>query len=387
MWVILAGRGWGKTRTGGECVRAWAATGRYGYVNLIGATADDARDIMVQGESGLLAICPRDERPDYRKSERALLWPNGVRSLIFTADEPDRLRGKQSHKLWCDEVAAWRYAQESWDQAMFGLRLGDRPQAVVTTTPRPTKIVHDLTADPRNHVTRGTTYDNRQNLAPDFYRKIITRYEGTRLGRQELLAEVLGDVPGALWKRDQIEATRVRGHPDLARVVVAVDPEASSQEGAAETGIVVAGLGLDGQGYVLADETLQGTPAEWGKAAVSAYRTHRADRIVGEVNNGGEMVGYVLATVDATVSYKAVWASRGKQTRAEPVAALYEQGRVHHVGAFPELEDQLCTWVPTDAKSPDRLDALVWALTELFLEAEEDQYVAYDERVSIGPAI
>lgn len=383
VWLILAGRGWGKTRTGAECVRAWVATGRYGYVNLIGATVDDARDIMVQGESGILAICPKDERPDYRKSERALLWPNGTKSLIFTADEPDRLRGKQHHKLWGDEVAAWRYAQESWDQAMFGLRLGDRPQAIVTTTPRPTKIVRDLIADSRNHVTRGTTYDNQANLAPDFFRKIIKRYEGTRLGRQELLAEILDDVPGALWKRNLLEQTRVSQYPALARIVVAVDPAASSNADSDETGIVVAGIGVEGHGYVLEDRSLQGTPAEWARAAVSAYRSLQADRIVGEVNNGGEMVGFTILTVDSSVSYKAVHASRGKVTRAEPVSALYERGLVHHVGTFPKLEDQMCTWLPGE-KSPDRMDALVWALTELFLEGDAEQTVEYDDRVSIS---
>ncbi len=383
VWLILAGRGWGKTRTGAECVRSWVGTGRYPYVNLIGATADDARDIMIQGESGLLAICPPDERPRYIKSDRLLIWPNGARSLIFTADEPERLRGKQHMKLWADEIAAWRY-EESWHQAMMGLRLGDSPQAVVTTTPRPIKIVRDLIADKRNHVTTGTTYDNRANLAPGFFEYVIKRYEGTRLGRQELNAEILDDVPGALWKRSLIEQTRVAKHPALLRVVVAVDPAATSNEESAETGIVAAGLGMDGHGYVLADRSLQGTPAEWARAAVSAYRELEADRIVGEVNNGGEMVGFTILTVDPSVAYKAVHASRGKVTRAEPVSALYERGFVHHVGAFPELEDQMCTWLPGE-KSPDRMDALVWAMHELFLEAEEDRRVEYDQRVEISP--
>jgi phage terminase large subunit-like protein len=381
-WLILAGRGWGKTRTGAECVRWWVNTGRYPYVNLIGATADDARDIMIQGESGLLAICPADERPRYIKSDRLLIWPNGARSLIFTADEPERLRGKQHMKLWADEIAAWRYA-ESWDQAMMGLRLGDSPQAVVTTTPRPVGIVRELLADKRNHVTTGTTYENRENLSPGFFRYVITKYEGTRLGRQELRAELLGDVPGALWKRSLIEQTRVTRHPELVRIVVAVDPAATSNAESDETGIVAAGLGVDGHGYVLADRTLQGTPAEWARTAVSAYREYQADRIVGEVNNGGEMVGFTILTIDPSAAYKAVHASRGKLTRAEPVSALYERGFVHHVGAFPQLEDQMCTWLPGE-DSPDRMDALVWALTELFLEADEDQAVGYDERVEIS---
>jgi len=338
-------------------------------VNFIGATADDARDIMVQGESGILAICPTAERPRYLKSERRLVWPNGAQSLIFTADEPERLRGKQSMKLWAEEIAAWRY-EEAWHQAMMGLRLGDSPQAVVTTTPRPIKIVRDLVADKRNHVTRGTTYDNRGNLAPGFFSYVIKRYEGTRLGRQELNAELLDDVPGALWKRGAIDQTRVNRHPPLVRIVVAIDPAASSTIDADETGIVAAGIGRDGHGYVLEDRSLQGTPAEWARAAVAAYTSLQADRIVGEVNNGGEMVGFTIQTIDSTVSYKAVHASRGKATRAEPISALYERGLVHHVGSFPQLEDQMCTWLPGE-DSPDRMDALVWALTELMLGGEQ----------------
>lgn len=366
VWLILAGRGWGKTRTGAEQVRAWAK--RYQYVNLIGATADDARDIMIQGESGILAVCPADERPRYMKSDRLLVWPNGGRSLIFTADEPERLRGKQSEKLWADELAAWRY-EDSWHQAMMGLRLGDAPQAVVTTTPRPIKLVRDLIADKRNHVTRGTTYDNTQNLSPGFFDYVIKRYEGTRLGRQELRAELLDDVPGALWKRGQIEQSRVSRYPTLVRIVVAVDPAATSNAESDETGIVVAGISRAGHGYVLADLTVHGTPAEWAWAAVNGYRHHEADRLIGEVNNGGEMVEFTIHTVDPTVAYSAVHASRGKQTRAEPISALYEHGQVHHVGAFPQLEDQMCTWLPGE-KSPDRMDALVWALTELMLGTE-----------------
>ncbi len=361
VWLILAGRGWGKTRTGAETVRQWVQ--RYPMVNLIGATVDDARDIMIEGESGILAICPADERPRYIKSDRQLKWPNGAKSLIFTADEPERLRGKQHMKLWADEVAAWRY-EEAWHQAMMGLRLGDSPQAVVTTTPRPTKIVKALIADPRNVITKGTTYENRQNLAEGYYSYVITRYEGTRLGRQELNAEILEDNPDALWQQDTIEKTRVLRTPLLKRVVVAVDPEATSTEESAETGIIVAGIGPDGHGYVLDDCSLRDTPHRWATAAVTAYHKHKADRIVAETNQGGEMVENTIRTVDKFVSYKGVHASRGKQTRAEPIAALYEQGMVHHVGCFPELEDQLCQWTPGD-KSPDRLDALVWALTEL----------------------
>jgi phage terminase large subunit-like protein len=364
-WLIMAGRGYGKTRTGAETIRAWAKT--YRYVNLIGATADDARDIMVEGESGILAICPPDERPQYRPSKRRLEWPNGAISLIFTADEPDRLRGKQHEKLWCDEVAAWK-EEESWDQAMFGLRLGNNPQAVATTTPKPTKLIRQLSKDPTTFVTRGTTYENKANLATSFLSKIITKYEGTRLGRQELNAELLEDNPGALWKRGDIEDGKVRRAPDLVRIVVAIDPAVTSNEDSDETGIIAAGRDKQSPPhfYVLDDESLIETPEGWSSKAVSLYRKRKADRIVGEVNNGGDMVESVIRNTDPNVSYKAVRATRGKALRAEPIAALYEQGRVHHVGNFTGLEDQMCDWNPqTDSESPDRVDALVWALTEL----------------------
>ncbi len=367
IWVIDAGRGFGKTRTGAETVRQWVKD--FPLVNLIGATADDARDIMIEGESGILAICPNDERPVYKTSQRRLEWPNGAKSLIFTADEPERLRGKQHMKLWCDELGSWRY-EESWDQAMLGLRLGRLPQGVVTTTPKPRKLVKELLKDSRNIITAGTTYENAANLSPVFYDTVIKKYEGTNLGRQELLAELIEDAEGALWKRGQIEALRVVKAPELRRVVVAVDPEATSGEDSAETGIIVAGEGLDGHGYVLDDRSLRASPHQWATAAVTAYHVYKGDRVVAEVNNGGEMVESTLRTVDNAIPYKALHASRGKQTRAEPVAALYEQGRVHHVGAFASLEDQLCQWTPGD-KSPDRLDALVWALTELMLNQNE----------------
>lgn len=366
-WLILAGRGFGKTRTGAEWVRRQVR--QFPLVNLIGATADDARDIMIEGESGILAICPNSERPQYLASKRQLAWPNGAKSLIFTADEPERLRGKQHMKLWCDEAASWRYP-ESWDQAMMGLRLGSNPQVVVTTTPKPVKLIRDLMAASTTHVTKGSTYENRANLAPSFFSKIISRYEGTRLGRQELNAEILDDTPGALWKREaMIEAHRVAQMPDLKRVVVGVDPSAT--KGGDECGIVVAGLGTDGHGYVIDDRSRQGSPNEWAMAAVAAYNVHKANTLVAEVNQGGEMVETVLRTVDKDrlVSYKSVHASRGKYTRAEPIAALYEQGKVHHVGSFAYLEDQLCQWTPGE-DSPDRLDALVWALTELMLKPE-----------------
>lgn len=362
-WLVMAGRGFGKTRTGAEMVRRWVRD--YPLVNLIGATADDVRDIMVEGESGILAICPPGERPEYRPSKRRLDWPNGARSLLFTADEPERLRGKQHMKLWADELAAWRYP-EAWDQAMFGLRLGDNPQAVITTTPKPVKAVRDLLKNAHTVTYTGTTYENRANLAEAFYNAIITKYEGTRLGRQELLAEILDDVPGALWKRDRIDDLRVTDLPNMTRIVVAIDPAVSTTDESSETGIVVAGVGKDGHGYVLDDLTVKASPHEWATRAVNAYHDYQADRIVAEVNNGGDMVEHTVRTVDRRVSFKQVRASRGKLTRAEPVAALYEQGKVHHLGVLSQLEDQMCSWVPGDT-SPDRMDALVWALTELML--------------------
>ena len=295
-WLILAGRGFGKTRTGAETVRNWART--TDMVNLIGATVDDARDIMIEGESGILAICPASERPEYKKSERKLVWPNGATSLIFTADEPERLRGKQHKKLWADEVAAWRYP-DAWDQAMFGLRLGDTPQSIVTTTPRPVKIVRELVNDAATHITRGTTYENRGNLAPQFFKLIIGKYEGTRLGRQELDAELLEDLAGALWTRSMFDRTRVREAPELKRIVVAVDPSGtkgltgvratraakqdaiSVSEGNNDIGIIVAGIGrFDNRGYVLADLSCNEPPQKWGEIVVNAFHHFKADRIV-----------------------------------------------------------------------------------------------------------
>jgi len=368
IWAIVAGRGFGKTRTGAETVRSWVRN--FAFVNLIGATADDARDIMVQGESGLLAICPRHERPRYLPSKRRLDWPNGAKSLIFTADEPERLRGKQHNKLWCDEVCAWRYP-EAYEQAMLGLRIGALPQAIVTTTPKPVRLLKELMADAGTVTTRGTTYDNRAHLAPGFYSRIIGRYEGTRLGRQELNAEVLEDVEGALWSNSLIEASRVKVAPEMSRIVVAVDPAVTSGEDADETGMIVAGLGVDGHAYVLHDLSCRLSPNGWAERAVKAFREFRADRIIAEVNNGGDLVENVIRVIDRHVPYRAVHASRGKVKRAEPVSALYEQGRVHHVGVFADLETQMCSFVPDSLEgSPDRVDALVWALTDLMLDRE-----------------
>ncbi len=387
VWLLRSGRGFGKTRTGAEWVRAEVESGRRGRIALVGQSKADVRDTMIEvGESAILNISPPWCRPIYEVSKRRLTWPNGAIAVAYSGDEPDQLRGPQHDGAWVDELAKMRYPQETWDNLELGLRLGPHPQVVVTSTPRPIPIIRKLLADPDTVDVRGSTYDNAANLSPKALERWRRKYEGTRLGRQELHGEILEDVPGALWKRTQIEMLRVQGAPELVRVVVGVDPAASSSEDAADTGIVAAGLGANGHGYVLADSTAHGTPAEWARAAIGLYYSTRADRIVGEVNNGGEMVGYTLMTVDPTVSYKAVRASRGKYTRAEPIAALYEQGRVHHVGTFPDLEDQMCTWVPGE-ESPDRMDALVWTLTELFLEPDEQEggMVYNDERVDISP--
>lgn len=368
IWLFMGGRGVGKTRTGAEWTIASARD--FPLVNIIGATADDARDVMIEGESGILASAPSGFRPTYSRSLSRLDWPNGCKTLVFTADKPERLRGKQHMRLWADEVGAWRYP-DAWDQAMFGLRLGADPRAVATTTPRPVRAIRSLldqVATGRVVVTRGSTYANRANLAPAFFEQIITKYEGTRLGRQELGGEYLDDTPGALWQRHMFEPRRAA--PDLRRVVVAVDPAVSNTEDSDETGIVVAGLGVDGRGYVLADRSCRDSPDGWARRAVAAFEEFKADRIVYEANQGGDLVAHTLRTVANRVPLRAVHASRGKRVRAEPVAALYEQGKVTHVAPFDDLEDQLVSWTPESPDSPDRLDALVWALTELMVAAE-----------------
>jgi len=367
----MAGRGWGKTRTGAEAVRYAIEELGYKRIGLVGATAADTRDVMVEGESGLLSVCPLWFEPKYEPSKRRITWPNGAIATLFSADKPDRLRGPQFDLVWCDELAAWRYLS-AWDMIMFCLRLGNDPKAIITTTPRPIKIVKDLLNSEHTFTVSGSTYENRTNLAQAFYDEVISRYEGTRLGRQELYAEVIEDDPDALWNREIIDANRVEKPGTFYRIVVAIDPAGSSKDTANETGIVVVGLGEDNHGYVIEDLSLRASPHGWAERAINAYYEFGADRIIGEANNGGEMIESTIRSLDPNVSYKNVYASRGKQTRAEPVAALYEQGKVHHVGNLPQLEDQLCTWVPNSGMvSPDRLDALVWGMTELMLQGRE----------------
>jgi phage terminase large subunit-like protein len=320
---------------------------------------------MVEGESGILAISPPDNMPTYEPSKRRLTWPNGAIATTFTADEPSLLRGPQHDRAWCDELASWRYL-EAWDNLMLGLRLGANPQCIVTTTPKPRRLLREIAKAPTTYVTQGSTYDNQENLAEGFFRDIVAKYEGTTVGRQEIYAELLDEMPGALWTRALIDANRVREAPSLRRVVVAVDPAVTATEESDETGICVAGLGENKDWYVLEDLSGRWTPDTWAKRAVASYDKWKADRIIGEANNGGDLVEATIRTVSPTVAYTKVHASRGKRARAEPIAALDEQGRVHHVGVFPELEDEMCSWVSTsNDPSPSRMDARVWALTEL----------------------
>jgi phage terminase large subunit-like protein len=322
---------------------------------------------MIEGESGILAISPPWNMPEYTSSLRKLTWPNGAFALTFSGENPEQLRGPQHEKAWVDELAKLKYPQETWDNLELGLRLGNNPQVVVTTTPKPVKIIRELYKDSQTYITSGSSYENAGNLAQAFIDRIIKKYEGTRLGRQELHAELLEDVKGALWNSKQIEDLRVSIIPEMKRVVVGVDPAVTNTSSSDEAGIVVAGLGIDDHGYVLDDASLRDSPDKWARAAVAAYHKLKADRIIGEANNGGDLVEIVIRTVDKSVSYKKVHASRGKLTRAEPVAALYEQKKVHHVGLFPLLEDEMTSWVPGNP-SPNRMDALVWALTELMLD-------------------
>lgn len=363
-WLILAGRGFGKTRTGAETVRIWARNNP--IIHIVGATSADARDIMIEGESGILAISPKHERPIYEPSKRRLTWPNGSKAIVFSADEPDRLRGPQCYKAWADELATWRYP-DAWDQLKFGLRLGENPQVIVTTTPRPTKIIREMHKHKTTFVTTGTTYENKANLANAFFDHIVTNYEGTRLGRQELNAEILEDIEGALWTGKLIEDSRRKSYPELERVVIAIDPAATSKKDSDKTGIVVAGIGTDKHGYIIDDLTGLYTPNQWASIAVDAYHKYKADRIIGETNNGGDMIEALLRNQFPDVSYQSVHATRGKALRAEPIVSLYERKKIHHVGIFPDMEQQMTGWAPDlGLDSPDNMDAMVYALSGLF---------------------
>lgn len=371
-WLVLAGRGFGKTRTGAEWIRAQVDAGR-DRIALVGPTAADCRDVMVEGESGLLKVFPKDQRPTYRPSLRRVEFHTGAHATTYSAAEPDRLRGPQHEIAWADEVGAWT-APEALDMLSLGLRLGPMPRLVVTTTPKPSDTIRQLIAQQDIAITTGSTFDNSLNLPPSFIDQIKQRYEGTRLGRQELYAEVLTDVPGALWTREMIDPFRLPPNmSELQRVVIAVDPAISSRDTSDETGIIVAGIDRQQHGYVLADLSVKASPDTWARRIVAAYQQYGADRIVAEVNQGGDMVETVLRTVDPNIPYRSVRASRSKSVRAEPVAALYEQKRIHHCGVFDRLEDQMLTFVPDmpTAKSPDRVDAMVYAFTDLILSQTE----------------
>ena len=377
-WLLLAGRGYGKTRCGSEWVRSEVCgstplgKGRSKRIALVAETAADARDVMVQGDSGLLAVHPRAFRPVYEPSKRRLTWPNGATATLYNATEPDQLRGPQHDAAWLDELAKWRYAEETYSNLMFGLRLGDMPRKVVTTTPRPIPIIRQLMREPTTVVTKGSTFDNSSNLAASFLADIKAKYEGTRLGRQELSAEVLDDIPGALWTRENLDRHRVTKLPQMQRVVVAIDPAAKAKEATdttAETGIMVVGLGVDGRGYVIDDKTCALSPNGWARMAISCFDLYSADCIVAETNQGGAMVKEVLRSVRDTVPVREVHASRGKVTRAEPIAALYEQGRISHLGTHAQLEDQMVLFTPFGIEgktTADRVDAAVWGFTDLF---------------------
>lgn len=367
IWLILSGRGWGKTRTGAEWIAHKALSMPKTRWAIVARTFADARDTCAEGESGIVNVLHRYQAlQNWNRSMGEILLTNGSRIKLFSAEEPDRLRGPQHHGAWCDELAAWE-DPDAWDQLQFGLRLGEHPQTVITTTPRPVALLKNLLNRETTYITRGNTFENAKNLAPAALMELQARYAGTRLGRQELEGELLEDIEGALWSRSWIENARITTAqlPPLYRIIVAIDPAVTSGEDSDETGIVTAGASADGHFYVLEDSTLKATPDAWGRRAVQAFRDWKADRIVAEVNNGGDMVIMVIQQVDRNAPVTKVHASRGKRLRAEPISALYEQGRVHHVGAFTKLEDQMVSWTPESNDSPDRLDALVWALTEL----------------------
>jgi len=370
-WLILAGRGFGKTRAGAEWVQGRAAMNGRLRIALVGASAAEARAVMVEGESGILAVATPGHRPRWEPSLGLLVWPSGARAMLYSAEAPERLRGPQHHIAWCDEIAKWPHGARVWDNLQLGLRLGRRPQVVATTTPRPVALLKRIKAAPGTVETRGRTRDNAANLPEIFLRQVEALYGGTRLGRQELDGELIEEIEGALWTRDLIEQCRVRDVPGLRRVVIGVDPPAGTQGDAC--GIVAAGLGADGIGYVLADASVAGLgPEGWARAVAGAAAAHKADKVIAEVNNGGAMVTSVLRAVDPDLPVKAVHAAHGKVARAEPVAALYAAGKVRHAGGFSGLEDEMCGLIAGGGyagpgRSPDRADALVWALTELML--------------------
>lgn len=382
IWLVTGGRGAGKTRLGAEWVNALVrglppfATPalRYGRLALVGETLADVRDVMIEGPSGIVGVS-QPWRPRYEPSRRRLVWENGAVATIFSSEDPESLRGHQFDAAWCDEVGKWRNAEACFDMLQFGLRLGNQPRQLVTTTPRPSRLIKRLLADPTVLVTRMRTAENAANLAAGFIEAVANRYAGSVLGRQELDGELLEDREDALWTRSMIESAISERPGELRRIVVAVDPPASSRRTSDACGIIAAGMGDDGRAVVLADATLNAArPQDWATRAVSLYHALAADCLLVEVNQGGEMASAVIRTVDASVPVKPVRAQRGKWLRAEPVAALYQADRVRHAGRFPELEDEMCDFGPhglSGGRSPDRVDALVWALSELLLNGRD----------------
>lgn len=398
-WMFCGGRGTGKTRSGAEWTRTMMcgptplSAGECQFFAIIGETTKDVRDVLVEGPAGILSVHPAPFRPKWQPSKNRLTWPNGAVATVYNGTEPGQLRGPQFGGAWVDELAKYRYAEETWDMLQFGLRLGAHPRAMVTTTPRPLPLIKKLLADQRTAVTKGHTYDNSENLAESFIAAMRARYEGTRLGRQELSAEVIDDDPNALWRRSVIDEMRVKSGekiPDMIKMVVSVDPAAKGTdtkdaESTAQTGIIVAGLGADGLGYVFDDLTCDGDPNTWARRAVSAWDRYTADRIIAEENNGGEMVRMCIQSVRPLVPVKLVRASRGKVSRAEPVAALYEQRKIRHVGNLGPLEDEMVAFNninPVPGQTKDRVDALVWAFTELFPQLVKQQRPKWTDRWS-----
>jgi phage terminase large subunit-like protein len=386
VWLFLAGRGAGKTRAAAEFAIEKAREMPRSRGALIARTPADVRDVQIEGESGILACSAPDFMPVYEPTKRRLTWPNGSMATAFSAEVPSQLRGPQHHWAWADETSSWTDARKgdevdtAWNNLMLGLRLGQSPRCAVTTTPKANALTKAILKRKTTAITKGTTYDNLANLAPSFREEVLSAYEGTRIGRQELLGEMLEDVEGALWTVALIDANRVRSAPDLRRVVVAVDPSGGSGPHSDEQGIIVAGLGVDGHVYILADRSCRLSPNGWASRAVAAYHEFGADRIVAERNFGGDMVRSTIGQVDGNVPVKMVTASRGKVQRAEPVAAAYEQGRVHHVGALAKLEDQMVMWTPADGTSPDRMDAAVWSVHELTGNFGADAWLAWAKR-------
>jgi phage terminase large subunit-like protein len=378
IWIALAGRGWGKTRAGVEWVRHQIKSGKK-RIAAVAPTNSDIRRVMVEGESGFLNVCWKGDKtyrggklgyPNWSPTNRTLTWENGAKVEFYSAEDPERLRGPQFHAAWADEVAAWRNQQDVWDMLQFTLRLGRKPRVMVTTTPKPTKLMRALIASPQSHITRGSTFDNIDNLAKPFLETIKKEYEGTRLGNQELYAEMLEEADGALWTTEVLDGCTVeqKDIPELNRIVVSIDPAVTSKTESDMTGLIVAGIDVNGIGYVLEDATDRYSPAEWAAKAISLYQEYSADRIVAERNQGGDMVRRTLEAEDEAVPIRLVHASRGKMARAEPISALYERGKVKHAKGLDELETQMRTWEPLGSMgSPDRLDACVWALTDLML--------------------